>query len=310
MLNWGLFGALSIQVYWYYVSFPHDGRLPKYMVYGIYVIEFAQTVLVSHDAFTAYAKFYGNLNELNAMQNEWLTVPVMSSIVSCSVQMYYAYRLFILTKSWLLVSAVCAIAVTQATAGIIAGVQAFLIGNFSGLASKAFASEPIWLAGSAACDVIIAVSMAYFLLSQRTQVTETRAIIMKLVHVIVETGALTATAAVVDISLYFGFPHNNYHACVALVLAKLYSNSLLVLFNTRARVVGGRNWTPDVIHELRRGGSAPTQQVPVSLSARSAASSLGGVHVHEEIWVNTDDMEMHERASDKMKRRRSLSEGM
>lgn len=163
---------------WYYVSFPHDGRLPKSMVYGIYVIEFAQTVLVSHDAFTAYAKFYGNLNELNAMQNEWLTVPVMSSIgepgsilvyghrpdvsrVSCSVQMYYAYRLFILTKSWLLVSAVCAvrletcilfltddlmltqIAVTQATAGIIAGVQAFLIGNFSGLASKAFASEPV-----------------------------------------------------------------------------------------------------------------------------------------------------------------------
>lgn len=136
---------------------------------------------------------------------------------------------------------------------------------------------------------------------------------MKLVHVIVETGALTgdlaeaarprtsdltestATAAVVDISLYFGFSHNNYHACVALVLAKLYSNSLLVLFNTRARVVGGRNWTPDVIYELRRDGSAPTQQMPVTLGARSAASSLGGVHVHEEIWVNTDDMEMHER---------------
>ena len=49
-------------------------------MYAIYPIELAQTVLVSHDAFTAYAKFFGNLNELNAMQNEWLTVPVMSSI--------------------------------------------------------------------------------------------------------------------------------------------------------------------------------------------------------------------------------------
>ena len=97
MLNWGLFGALSIQVCksftafapvtgqtspsdWYYVSFPHDGPLPKCLVYGIYAIEITQTILVSHDAFTAYAKFYGDLNELNAMQNEWLTVPVMSSI--------------------------------------------------------------------------------------------------------------------------------------------------------------------------------------------------------------------------------------
>lgn len=76
--------------------------------------------------------------------------------------MYYAYRLFILSGSWLLVGVVCIvrklvqnyytssdtnaliqIAFMQATAGIVAGVQAFFIGNFTGLASKAFASEPV-----------------------------------------------------------------------------------------------------------------------------------------------------------------------
>lgn len=65
---------------WYHISFPNDRWQLKCLVYTIYLIEFVQTILVSHDAFNAYAKFYGNLDELNAMQNEWLTVPVMSSI--------------------------------------------------------------------------------------------------------------------------------------------------------------------------------------------------------------------------------------
>lgn len=105
-----------------------------------------------------------------------------------------------------------------------------------------------------------------------------------------------------DVGLYFGFSHNNYHACVALVLAKLYSNSFLVLLNTRARVVGGRNWAPDGLHFVpnsRQDSNARPHphEMPVILNARSAASSLGGVHVHEEVWVNSDEMQMHEGVS-------------
>lgn len=42
-----------------------------------------------------------------------------------------------------------------------------------------------------------------------------------------------ALAAITDLTLFLVFPDRLYHGTVALTLAKLYSNSLLVVFNNR-----------------------------------------------------------------------------
>lgn len=49
-------------------------------MYTIYAIETAQTIIVAHDAFNAYAKGYGNLAALGSAQMEWLAVPIFSGI--------------------------------------------------------------------------------------------------------------------------------------------------------------------------------------------------------------------------------------
>lgn len=118
----------------YYISFPKDRWIPKCLVYGVYLIDIAQTCLVTNDVFNAYAKHYGQLDFLAGIQNEWLAVPVLSGIskkscyiiypsscligypapVSCAVQIYYAYRIRILSGSrWLqlLITAVRLLAV-------------------------------------------------------------------------------------------------------------------------------------------------------------------------------------------------------
>jgi len=301
LFNWGLYGVLSVQVYLYHLSFPKDGRVVKTLVYSVYLIETTQTILVTHDAFNAYAKGYGNLNALGSAQLEWLAVPIFSGIVSATVQMYYAYRVSVLSGSRILGLGISLIALLQGASAIAQGGQAFIIGNFADLATKAFASCAIWLAGSAACDVIIAACMTFLLLKKDTKIPTTHAIVTKLVRLIVETGMLTALAATVDLILFLAFPHNSYHGCVALTLAKLYSNSLLVLFNSRIRIVGGRNNTSQL------GGSyssAATKSLPAgapggggpgaastfrfNTHTTSAAAALSGVHVHEESWVDTD----------------------
>lgn len=50
-----------------------------------------------------------------------------------------------------------------------------------------------------------------------------------------------AAVATVDIILFLSFPHNNYHTTPALTLAKLYTNTLVLIFNSRMRIVGGRD---------------------------------------------------------------------
>ena len=109
-------------------------------------------------------------------------------------------------------------------------------------------------------------------------------------------------SATLDLILFLAFPHSAYHACIATTLAKLYSNSLLVLFNSRIRIVGGRN---DInggdsyssIAPKRRSTSGPhATSVPHGgglhwvRSPRSAngAPPFGGVHIHEQRWISTD----------------------
>ena len=55
------------------------------MVYAIFLIETAQTVLITHDAFDAYVMSFGDLNELDTMQNEWLAVPLISAVGTCGI---------------------------------------------------------------------------------------------------------------------------------------------------------------------------------------------------------------------------------
>ncbi len=64
----------------YYLAFPKDGRWTKLLVGGIYLLETVQTIIITHDAFNAYAKGYGNLNALGSAQLEWLAVPIFSGI--------------------------------------------------------------------------------------------------------------------------------------------------------------------------------------------------------------------------------------
>jgi hypothetical protein len=87
--------------------------------------------------------------------------------------------------------------------------------------------------GTGLCDVIITFSMMYYLIKARTGLRNTDTIITRIITVTMETGFLTAAFAIVDVSLFLGFPGTNYHIAASLPLAKLYSNSLLaVRFHT------------------------------------------------------------------------------
>ncbi|KAJ7201464.1 hypothetical protein C8J57DRAFT_1412301 [Mycena rebaudengoi] len=90
----------------------------------------------------------------------------------------------------------------------------------------------LWLIGSAVADILIAISMTYLLL--RVAEPSTQHIIRRVVRLIVETNALTASVAVIALAVFSGFPGTTYFICPTTILPGLYSNTLLVLLNNRA----------------------------------------------------------------------------
>lgn len=73
--------------------------------------------------------------------------------------------------------------------------------------------------------------------------------------------------AITNLILFFRYPHTNYYTVPVLVIAKLYCNTLLVLFNSRMRIVGGREEDPGhaTVDLHTRGWQMPTFNHPASV---------------------------------------------
>lgn len=285
LFHWGLFGVLSVQLYTYYVSFPNDGRITKTLVYATYCLEVVQTILLTRDCWKTFAEGFGNLLAVDSTHLIWLAAPVFIGIVSCPVQIYYAYRVYVLSRSRVLCAVICVFALLQGSSAIAEGVAGYQIGNFHDLAKYSFVSCSIWLAGSAACDSIITCSMVYLLLKRNSGIAQTNTTIIRLVHLVIETGMLTAGAALLELILFLRFPNDAFHATVAFTLAKLYSNSLMVLFNNRKRVSRGGP-SSQQLSLPRVGGSHSDGNTNVSLPKTS-------IRVERSAFVDSGDDSEH-----------------
>jgi hypothetical protein len=234
LLQWGLFGALCVQVYIYYLAFANDPLQRKILVYGVYAAELVQTILFTKMAFKQLAAGFGNLQTLDEMGLVWFAVPILSSSVEFVVQVFYAYRIRILAKSNLIPLVVVLFALIQLGGAIGQGIIAHQITLFSKfLVKKTLILTGIWNAGSAVCDIIIAASMTYYLSQWRTDSKPTQQLVHRLIHLVIETGILTATVAIINLSLFLIPGHPAYWETSIAILGKMYSNTMMVVLNNR-----------------------------------------------------------------------------
>lgn len=166
----------------YHVSFPRDGWLSKALVYTIFLVETAQTIIITHDSFNTFVRSFGDLAAFNEMQNEWLAVPIFSAL-GASV-LHYSHMIILLwvcqsavrcrcttriassssraltcyvrgSRSYVppyrnlnipetkIMTAIRQIALVQCVGGVVCGVQAFRIGNFGDLQSATSVSTAV-----------------------------------------------------------------------------------------------------------------------------------------------------------------------
>ncbi|KAF9012817.1 hypothetical protein BDZ89DRAFT_477401 [Hymenopellis radicata] len=196
------------------------------------------------------------MRDLDFLGTYWLGAPVMTAIISCIVQFFYAWRIWVLTKKYWIPGIIMLVSgkyhfryhsldgvqlsLVQSVAGVYAGDWAKRINHFSEIQSETYVVTSIWLAGTALCDTLIAVSMSWTLLRARTGVRTTDALVVGIVQLSVETGTLCAAFALLDLIFYLIFKHNNFHMIPSIALTKMYSNSYFAVLNSRVRITGGR----------------------------------------------------------------------
>ncbi|ESK87191.1 hypothetical protein Moror_5862 [Moniliophthora roreri MCA 2997] len=248
MLNWGLYGVLNVQVYLYWTAFPNDDLLTQTLVYGLYLLETAQTISLTHGASQPFVLgFAADPASLTKVRNLWLDTYVLDALVALVFQVYFANRIHtLLPRSKIIPGTIVLLSLTQFASGIAAAITLKTMKSFAPDLSTPWSPIPayIWNASNTTADILIAVTMVYALSQLDTTFRRARNLVRQLSRLAMETGSLIAIMSLLQPSLFLLFPKEIYAVVPALVTAKLYSNSLLATLNARISINGARGTTP------------------------------------------------------------------
>ncbi|KAG7086103.1 hypothetical protein E1B28_003617 [Marasmius oreades] len=286
-LNWGLFGALCVQVFLYYWAFPKDKLFLKLVVYGLFALDIIQTALITKDAFFKFGTHFGNVTIFASLENLWFSVFVINATSGAIVQLFFAYRISVLSKSRIVATLVALLAVAGCAAGITSGVRAKIsrVDNLSAIAFGTKTEFSVWLSISAACDIVITACIVTILSRNRGNgLKKTDDTIRKIIWVTVETGTLTTLVAILTMALTIAFPEKALCTILMDIIGKIYSNNFLVILNRRMMIVDGRSIVTQ----------SETQQDSFCFSSpntnRSATSeTITEVKIEQQVWPKNND---------------------
>lgn len=279
LLNWGLFGTVTVQVYYYYIAFPEDRCIFKVTVYTVYLFEFVQSIVLARDAFNSFGIGYGSFDAVNKLSLTGLLVPILGGTVGFIVQLFYANHIHNMTRTTVVSVIIVIMALVGWASGLATGILSFRLGSITELRTPAvFIIAGIWWGASVAVDSLIGVSMCYILTKKDPAFHEAQTKVTRGVRLIIETGMITAVVAIITLIFFFTWMYTDYFGCPAFVFAKLYACSLLMLFNSRMRIVG--SWD-EVAAETAgvtqiESHSSDTPSHLESIVTRPRSDSLGG----------------------------------
>lgn len=226
-----------MQAYNYHELFPSDPLHLKLLVYGVLVHEWVQTALSTGTAMDKFVYDFGNSSSLGEFHAGWFSVTIMTGMISVVVQTFFAWRICKLSTSRLWGGCIISLAAVQCVAAFVCGAMQRSTKFAYAIQGDLLIVSAVWLTGSLIVDILIAISMSILLLRSRTGVPRTDALINWVVCLVVETGILTASMAVLVLILAEVHPlrQTTIYETIVQNLTKFYAVTFLTNINSRAR---------------------------------------------------------------------------
>ncbi|KNZ76225.1 hypothetical protein J132_11151 [Termitomyces sp. J132] len=226
ILDAWLYGLICILSYQYYVNFPSDGRGTKLLVAWMVALQLFNVVVESKTVYYYLITSFGITENLAIATWELLLYLGLSSISAFSVQAYYAYRTYLLTKSRFLFAVIFGLALLQLGFGLATMAETFKVVIIAKLTTLTWVSVP-WFAFAAACDLVIAAVQVVFLHRHRSGLPRTNRLIKILSLYILSTGLLTSVVAIVELTSFAAIGFNFPLVFLSVAMGALYVVSFL-----------------------------------------------------------------------------------
>ncbi|KIM55389.1 hypothetical protein SCLCIDRAFT_1221229 [Scleroderma citrinum Foug A] len=230
-INILLYGIMITQMYLYYSTYKRDHVWVRFFVAFLFLADTVNTLFDFVYIYQSLVNHFGDSQWLATANWVFATDPFMTGFISGSVQLFFAWRIYVLTKNRLVVSAVVLLSVASFLGSVGTTVGTLMTPAFVQF-QKFEVIVIIWLACAACADVIIATALVLHLRSHKSGIPATDDVIDRVIRLTMQTGLVTSLWATVNLVLYLTIS-SGLHLLFNVPLAKLYTNSLMSSLNAR-----------------------------------------------------------------------------
>ncbi|TDL15191.1 hypothetical protein BD410DRAFT_902696 [Rickenella mellea] len=285
VLAMSLWGAGSVQVYYYFNRYRTDDWRTKTLVLVVWALDTMHQALITHAAYTYLVTWYGQPAKMAIIVPSLLWEVVVSAVICFLVQCFLVRRIWHLShKNIWLVGSIMSIVVAELIVSLTYVGEAIPLKTYAALAKIVNLSRAINALGAAG-DVAIAGALITLLNSQRTGFRSSETIINRLILFTMNTGLLTSICAIMSLITITVLPTTFVYISFYVTVSRLYTNSLLATLNVRKSIRGGH---PDSSENMSlsmgryRGGGQ-------GMDIENGHASKGSQHVLS-VKVDTETM--------------------
>ncbi|KAK0432872.1 hypothetical protein EV421DRAFT_1910578 [Armillaria borealis] len=300
MLNVLLMGVVLVQVYIYMITYEKRDKLwLKAFVLFLLIINLLNTVTQFIYMYNALIIHFMDPEYLAKVTAVFAISGALTGVISGSVQLFFAWRVKILTSNIWLVAIVCATALAGTTGSIGSTIEAVKIGTFLRFQDiKAWVI--LWLVATCVADTLITVILVWHLVcaslsvakspfliiyvqkNHKTGFQDSDELVDRIIRSTVQTGLITTLCALIDLLTYLLDP-TGLHLVFNFPLPKLYTNTLLSSLNSR----GGWSYDSSAGSQSHTTGGIVSGAAP-----RSKQGARFGTSTHPEVFVTVEQHEM------------------
>nr|GAT50022.1 predicted protein [Mycena chlorophos] len=188
-------------MFMYYQTYKKDTVWIRYFVLYLFIAESINLLLEFGIVYQPLIVHYGDPQAL-------IVSPLHAAsivMVSTPIQIFTAWRINVITGKKLFSALIILLALLSFGGGVGVGVFSGVRNEFAEFQSFRGVVS-LWLISSAMCDVLIALILTFSLRSRKTGFTAVDGQINRIIRLTVQTGAITAIAALADLILFLAFP--------------------------------------------------------------------------------------------------------
>ncbi|KAK0185422.1 hypothetical protein F5146DRAFT_1070089 [Armillaria mellea] len=242
MFNLLLLGMIFVQYYMYFIKYQRRDKiwirifasriLPCWRrVYSLLLVNMGGTILYMVDMYMALILNFGSAARSTWSESRFLA---HSAIMAGAVQLFFAWRVKILTSSWISASSVCFTALLAVAGGIATAAEANAQQAVSDFQTFK-ATVIIWLVSSCVCDFLITGALVWYLYrGHKTGFEQSDELMDRIIRLTVQTGLITSICAMLDLITFLAIASPNVHIIFTGMLGKLYTNALMSSLNARS----------------------------------------------------------------------------